>query len=814
MAGNKIEILVEVDPGGQGAKAIKSITANVESLGKGGKTAGDEGAKSLNGMLNTALGAATAITGVVTAAAATTKYFVDSSLNGQRAMNVLKADAQQAGLTIADAGEKAKKFGNDLQLSNTQAEKSFGQFLRVVRAAGEVNNVDKYQKNFENLAAQYSLTAGEIETLTQQLLSGQDEALNRLGIADPGALYQKYADSVGRTVQSLTDEEKVRVRLNALSEKGAQFEGAVNERINSQIGYWGQLEKSIADASQTLGDFLLKQTIIGDVPLLAQAAATGQDPFVLKQKQIADQYKAGEETARIAAQKQSDAYFKALTDGLNSKEALKNPFGSFANLVSIDGGTQATKIRDDFIKQYEALFKTKGVTDVTKIFAQDQFNNIKGIFTADKQVQIQQGLDKMFKPALDKVTGYLKKARDEAGALFGDLSSRYAGNESNPFVKILVEADSNARKLEKTFGALGEAATAEFRKIEAGYVRQQTLGAQLDNDLKAAANRREANRLANPVGLNAAQERELSTFDAKITAATNTATLKATAAAIRSGAVGNRQINAKEFFETQYANRLGVLPNDLTDSQKFLATRGKDSQIEQLDKRMQFFVDSGLNLNSGKLFDETFGSLRRLIGESGQGGDVGRRETSAVSDALANYFNGLDKEQQARIATGGEGKDTQNIFANAFDNQAKELQNKIGDEIAKGRVSDEAIKGLRSDIAEITKARAAGLDSRGADARLLSVTGAIPINEQPADIIQARIEALRREADRTANEQKDAIDATNKARESTDNLIKSIDTLATQIKDPKQRRLLIQIANATTANVRDELYGSTGEDEQ
>jgi hypothetical protein len=76
-----------------------------------------------------------------------------------------------------------------------------------------------------------------------------------------------------------------------------------------------------------------------------------------------------------------------------------------------------------------------------------------------------------------------------------------------------------------------------------------------------------------------------------------------------------------------------------------------------------------------------------------------------------------------------------------------------------------------------------------------------------ADIRQARIEALRREADATAQAQEEAKKAVENSTEATTKLTSSIDALAVSLRDPKNRRVLIDINNRAKGDVRSELYG-------
>ncbi len=769
---NKIEILVEVDPTGKGAAKIKVLGNEVDKLGDKSRKAGSSGRDALDGFAG-GLGVPTSIA----AASATIaggillvgQAAIQNSNNLANAQRILKSDAQEVGKEFKTAQAEARKFGEDLALSNAEASVSYARLIRLIKAGGLDKEGEKITKNFENLTAAYGLTATEIETLTQQLLSGQDEALNKLGLADPSQLYIKYAASVGKTVDALSEEEKVRARILAVSDKGARFEGAAEQRLVSQVGLWAQLSKYITDSSAALGDYLQKSTLIGTIPILL-----GGNPFTadlryeeyLKQKADAEQRE-----ARAKALRDSDAYFKRQNNSLGVPEALANPYGSFKSRVTLLGAEDAEKEKAGFISQYEALFKDKRLDKVTAQFAERQFETIRGIFDPAKAKEIEQGFAKFWDKYAKVALGALKTARDAADKNFASLADKYSGG-NNPYVKVLTQADETAKNLQKTFGALGDKTVKELQKVEEAFTRQKILGLQIDSQLKARQLTREANRLASPTGLSGADERQLDKLNAGISAAQNIPGLLARADAIARGLV-----------------------------------RLQDGQYDEKGKR----IDPKKPLQYELALDESKTQkdvLRELLGLSGGGdGLVGRRGADAINKALIDAFEALTPDLQARIATG---KDEISGYGirDAYRGRAEEFRAQIRDEIEKSKVADKALGFVREDIAAILEKQRQGLSSAEADKRLLNVTGELDPKELTADIRQARIEALRREADRQTKLEEDAVASTNKAREATEALTTSIDNLAKDIRSPQNRKLLIEVKNRTDGDIRSELYGS------
>jgi hypothetical protein len=754
---NRVEIFVDVDPTGRGAAAIRGIRADVHGLARDSQRAGDVGRQALGGFAG-GLGIPTsvaAVTAAIGAGIATITYnSIEASNAGANAQRILRSEAQSTGVSFEYAERNALQFAKSLAINETQGERTTGQFLRLAKAAGELPNFEKHLVNLENLTAAYSLTAEEITNLTQQLLSGQDEALNRLGLADPSGLYKKYADAVNKTVESLTDEEKVRARLLAVSQKGEEFAGAAEARLVSQQGLWAELSASIANASRNLGDFLQKQTLVGDIPGLLLGKSPGQ---VLE-----DRFAASQRAAEAEARRHADEL--AAQAELSHRQALlakgdAKEFDSFDFLVASRGKAQAEALRQSFIDQYSKLFKDKEVDLITLGFAERQFDNIKAIFSDEKRQEIAKGISALYKTFQKEAASYLKGVRAEAEGLFETLAERFAGDRDNPFVKIFTAADESARRLERTFGVLGDTAVNELKRIEAEYYTQLTLAAELDAQLKEQDLRRRASALYDrpPGQLLEQEERALSILERRIEAIRSIPELNAKADAIARG--------------------LGV--------------GGLDAA---LDKRREGILGT------------QFRGLRDALGNIRGTGEADQEARSRIYQAITDIFEQLTPETQRRISRGRiPGKET---FVEAYQGLAKDQERRIQREIDQARYLDTTLQGARDDIRAIEEARRAGLRDSEADARLIRRIEGLPENRLTPDLRAAGFEAMSREADRQETLRQKGFEAAERARESTDKLTEATDNLARAMQSPENRKLLIEIINRSRSDVRDSLYGS------
>lgn len=769
---NKIEILVEVDPSGRGAAAIRNVGVNIDNLGSKTRQAGAAGREALDGFAG-GLGVPLSIAGATAAIGAGVitvgNAAKDASLAAASAAKVLESDAKSAGIELSRVRAEARAFGNDMVVSGKEADVSFARFLRIVKAAGETDNLTLYRKRFQDLAAAYALTSSEIETLTSQLLSGQDEALNRLGIADPSQLYDRYAAKVGKTVEALTEEEKARARLLAVVEKGATFEGEAEKRRETSIGQWALLSKTIDDATASLGDYITKSAAGSAIPGFLADIIKNPSQLIAAQFTLPNTF--GEklrERLFVQADEAQQARNKARLDAANAEkarqEAILNPGAGLKAAQEKAAKDEATA----FAASFEKTLKDTKLDPVTALFAERDFNRLSAFMSPEELKKVRDGLTKFWADYSKTAIDALKTAREAAEDNFSRIAE-IAGGDNNPYVKVITDAHNRAEELADQFAVLGDKAIAEMQRVEASYTRQKLLALDLDQTLKANALRREADALANFTGATAAERRGLGILDKQIEAANSIPELLAKATSIAQG-----------------------------------ITKLQEGQVDEEGKRRDpnSPLKFELGVDQAKINTEIFNQLVGLRGGEFGGG---QRAEDRINQALVDFFNGLAPEMQARIAQGLEGAFQQRTFADAFTGSAEAQRRAIDEEIAKARVADQAASSIREDIAAIEAARRAGLDSRAADARLLATSGALSPDELTADIRQARIEALRREADAEANERQKANDAIAEATAATNTLVSSIEELNAQIKDPKNRRLLIDVTGRV--NARSEMLG-------
>lgn len=161
---------------------------------------------------------------------------IEKAVEQTRANRLLASAATEAGVGQDKLTEANKRYAASVGLSNAAAAQTTAQIQRLATYAGRPQDVDRLLKAFADLGAARGIGGRDLEGLIGTILSGQDEGLNRLGISDPGQLQKAYAESIGKTTEQLTQQEKVQAAVNAVLEKSAIFAGAAESRMNSLEG--------------------------------------------------------------------------------------------------------------------------------------------------------------------------------------------------------------------------------------------------------------------------------------------------------------------------------------------------------------------------------------------------------------------------------------------------------------------------------------------------------------------------------------------------------------------------------------------------
>jgi hypothetical protein len=277
--------------------------ANIEARGGGriasGGAAGGAGSFSFGGNVRAgakdfALGAVGgSVAGATTAILTNTGDYVKESIaaysEATRATAFFEASAKRAKIPIAELRAEVKLLQRDFNLTGEQAERALAQATRVSRMAGRPYGGAQLLQATIRAAAGAGLAPSEAPTLLRQIASGEDEAFDRLLGVNPSTLYAQEARRTGRSASSLDDEEKLRIRINAVLKEGNASLDAYNRYLDSAAGKTDRLKSGWDDLTVAAGSFFHKVMVAGPIALIeanadlarGKAARSWLDSFTL-----------------------------------------------------------------------------------------------------------------------------------------------------------------------------------------------------------------------------------------------------------------------------------------------------------------------------------------------------------------------------------------------------------------------------------------------------------------------------------------------------------------------------------------------------
>lgn len=189
---------------------------------------------------------------------------ISKALDAERATRKLSASAVEAGKSFAVLAEENANFARSSGLSQNASANIVARIQQLSNATGDPNQTAALQKGFLDLSSAKGIGTDELDNLIGTILSGQDEGLNRLGLADPSKLQAKYAGEIGKTVEQLTQFEKTQAAVNAVLEKAGVFTGANEERLRSLSGQMESARGKFEDLQTGIGSAITQSVEFRD----------------------------------------------------------------------------------------------------------------------------------------------------------------------------------------------------------------------------------------------------------------------------------------------------------------------------------------------------------------------------------------------------------------------------------------------------------------------------------------------------------------------------------------------------------------------
>jgi head-tail adaptor len=431
------------------------------------------------------------------AGAAAIKYgkdIIQASNDAAAANRQITSSATGAGIVYSQAADGARKLGEQLAISNSEAQKTYSSLITLTKNSGQTGQLNTISQRFADVAAAKGLKGEDISTLVSQLVSGQDEALNRLGLKDPSGLYKDYAASVGRTTDSLSEMEKAQIRVNAVVKLGEQNAGAAAERLKDADGQMATATKRLEDLYAQIGTTVTGsmefQNFLSTVNGLLKSISINADEVReklakgLTPKQIAEE-QANSEFSRTLDYITAGATTVATGGPITSYLLSKIP-----GLEFIGDATDPNKIQARRIEQLTQ--QNQRIADQQKKQAEDaEKNRPKAYQQVEEQIkkiqaQAQKEREKATEEHAKRLVSIYEKLRGNIGSTFTRLE------QDNPFIGIETNAIKAAQSIEREFGAAGQSIVRQLQEIEKQVADIERINARFDtalqaNDLRQAA---------------------------------------------------------------------------------------------------------------------------------------------------------------------------------------------------------------------------------------------------------------------------------------------------------------------------------------
>jgi hypothetical protein len=711
------------------------------------------------------------IRGVISEVKNFTVASIAASIAESEGNRALEASATRAGLSYTSIGQKVEGFARLVRTSTTEASHILADLIRLAERAGRQGDIDLIARRFADLAASRGLNASQLGSLTESLLGGGNESLNRLGIGS-GKLDENFAKKIGVPTEALDQRQKAQAALNAVLEEGMSVEGEALKQSQSVAGQLDATRASYENLTLKVGDAVTNSIEFKDALDLVSGSlgnlVTSHDEA---RRELAKGLRTPEQIAqaeRDSEGRQAFNFFKGtasavFSGGFTNRDTLKLLFGqtSLADFQTNARGTldaifnpgqrqyearveQLRQLQKDIAEQEAKAAQYKPQPDNTAAQAAQEykkaFDQAKLLDPSfEKLVKLQELQRKLpdlisggaFKAnegesatqqtaaALKQIEESYKSLRLEARALIEELSFKASGD--NQFIKILNESDKRIEYIRDHFKSFGSEFVEQMVRMQQAVTATDLTLARFDANQTALKYRQEARRLREPfLGLTGPEERGLDVLKAQTAAAVN-------------------------------------IPKLNLEADRLLPSR-------QFETALKVYLDNR------RTFDQQLRELQRL--QSFAGGQYGRASNKVVDEQILALTGQLDQRILAR-SPDPIVRVARDARYGALKRSSTGYEEDIREAIERARAGERLQHDAREQLRLLQTSQ---LPQDEAVKRFLSITGQLSDKELTGDLRLGRARVLDVASQReSAKEQ--AAEAT---RKTLDGVLKKLDGLLTE----------------------------------
>lgn len=175
-------------------------------------------------------------------------------LEGNRSATLLENTTKRYNLSLAETQAQVAKLRQEYNLSATEAENLLSQTRRAAGFAGTPEKGFELATGLLNVAEGSGIDKSRIGEFARMIATGEDQVFDALWGKNPSAFYEEWAKANDRTAASLTDLEKIVIRLNKGIEGNTSH---IQEHIvyaDSAAAKWERWTAAIADFKREAGE--------------------------------------------------------------------------------------------------------------------------------------------------------------------------------------------------------------------------------------------------------------------------------------------------------------------------------------------------------------------------------------------------------------------------------------------------------------------------------------------------------------------------------------------------------------------------------
>lgn len=164
----------------------------------------------------------------------------------EASLRKLGGTARQIGVPFEELRARAEAAKDELHLSEPAANELVGTMSKLAARAGDAGRANEALAGWLDLAAAAGLGQEDAMQALNTTLMGQDEGLNRLGLANPKEIYEKWGAG--------TDEaSRAMAILNEVQEAASRVQGEHNARLEDNAGKAELAANKIKDMRAEMG---------------------------------------------------------------------------------------------------------------------------------------------------------------------------------------------------------------------------------------------------------------------------------------------------------------------------------------------------------------------------------------------------------------------------------------------------------------------------------------------------------------------------------------------------------------------------------